>query len=66
MANSYTVNGKSKGISIEGAINDALKQVKPSNVADQLVTLKVNEIKINKGGIAGIEETEVKCEITSH
>lgn len=40
MANSYTVNGKSKGISIEGAINDALKQVKPSNVADQLVTLK--------------------------
>ncbi len=66
MSNPNTVVGKSNGFSIEGAIRDALNQVKPSNVADQLVTLKVNEIKINKGGIAGIEETEVKCEITRH
>lgn len=45
MANSYTVNGKGRGVSIDDAINDALKKVKPSGVTDQLITLKITEIK---------------------
>lgn len=65
MTKPYTVTGTSQGISIEGAIQDALTKVKPSNVADALITLKVTEIKVNTGGIAGILETVVKGKITS-
>jgi hypothetical protein len=65
MTKPYTVTGTSQGISIEGAIQDALTKVKPSNVADALITLKVAEIKVNTGGIAGILETVVKGKITS-
>jgi hypothetical protein len=65
MTKSYTVTGTSQGISIEGAIQDALTKVKPSNVADALIMLKVTEIKVNTGGIAGILETVVKGKITS-
>ena len=65
MATSYTVTGRSQGISIEAAIKDALTKVTPSNVADALITLKVTEIKVNTGGFAGILETVVKGKITS-
>ena len=36
----------------------------PTNTADALVTLKVTEIQIRTGGIAGVEETEVKGEVS--
>ncbi len=62
MSNKQTVSGKSKGISIEGAIKEALKKVTTPNMADPLITLKITEIQVRKGGIAGVEETEVKGE----
>lgn len=64
MSDKKTVTGKFKGISIEGAIKNALKEVKTPNMADPLITLKVTEIQIRTGGIAGIEETEVKGEVS--
>jgi hypothetical protein len=65
MTTSYTVNGTSDGISIEGSIKDALSNLRPSDATHQLVTLKFTEIKILKGGIANIEKTEIKAEITT-
>ena len=59
------ITGTNQGISIEGAIQDALTKVKPANVADALIMLKVTEIKVNTGGIAGILETVVNGKITS-
>jgi len=58
------LSGKCKGISVEGAIKELLSQVKTPNMADALITLKITEIQIRKGGIAGIEETEVKGEVS--
>jgi hypothetical protein len=50
MASSYSVSGRSQGVSIDNAIKDALRKLKPSTVADELITLKVTDIRINKGG----------------
>lgn len=58
------VSGKCKGISLEGAIKELLSQVNTTQMKDGLITLKVTEIQVRKGGIAGIEETEVKGEVS--
>lgn len=66
MANTVNVTGKSKGISVDNAIREALKQAAPAGTADSLLTLRITEIRISKGGMAGIEETEVKGEVSRH